>query len=84
MLCVPPAQATELGPSDSADALFAAYEGRATHDSPRFLGIDLFRFDSSGKIAEIQVYRSNWRGAQNHAERKLAIEEALRQEKRSS
>ncbi|KAI3430630.1 hypothetical protein D9Q98_005223 [Chlorella vulgaris] len=61
---------TQFGIVDS-HTLFVAFEGRAAEDTPLFKGVDLFHFnDHATKIKEVQVYRSNWLGAEGHEERK--------------
>lgn len=53
--------------------LFVAFEGRATKHTPIFTGLDRFILNpTASKIQEVQVYRSNWLGAEGHAARKQA------------
>ncbi|KAL6766707.1 hypothetical protein ACKKBG_A37040 [Auxenochlorella protothecoides x Auxenochlorella symbiontica] len=67
-------EATEFGPAEGGQAIFAAFEGLATEKTPLFKGIDLFRFnDDITRITEVEVYRSNWQGAKGHQERKKAV-----------
>ena len=54
----------------NGDSVFVAFEGHAAEGMPLFTGVDRFFFDESGKIVEVNVYRSNWKGAQGHEQRK--------------
>ncbi|KAL4451238.1 hypothetical protein ABPG77_009310 [Micractinium sp. CCAP 211/92] len=60
--------------------MFVAFEGRATSHTPPFKGVDLFCFNHEAtKIREIQVYRSNWLGAEGHEDRKRAAQQGRQQ-----
>lgn len=62
-------------------SMFASFEGRVSSNTPKFYGVDLFIFnDDATKIKEVQVYRSNWLGAQGHEERKKLSEASARVE----
>lgn len=71
-------RATDIAIAEDGTSLFAAFEGRAVEGMPLFKGVDRFIFSlddqHSGEplIKEVEVYRSNWKGAQGHAERKAA------------
>lgn len=57
--------------------MFASFEGQVSAKTPKFYGVDLFIFNEDAtKITEVQVYRSNWLGAQGHEERKKLAEAA--------
>ena len=72
--------ATEVAPSPDGNTLFVTYEGQASSKTPPFRGVDVFRFTPDGsKIAEVDVYRSNWQGAKGHAQRKAAAEADMEQ-----
>ncbi|KAI3430629.1 hypothetical protein D9Q98_005222 [Chlorella vulgaris] len=70
-------KASQFGIVD-ARSMFVSFEGQVSVNTPKFFGVDLFTFNGDGtKIREVQVYRSNWLGAQGHEERKkLAVASA--------
>jgi hypothetical protein len=74
-------RATDIAVAKDGTSLFAAFEGRAAEGMPLFKGVDRFIFSLDGqhdgepRIKEVEVYRSNWKGAQGHAQRKAAFTE---------
>lgn len=69
---------TQFGIVDNR-SMFVSFEGQVSAKTPKFVGVDVFLFNSdASKIREVQVYRSNWLGAQGHEERKKLAQAAAR------
>lgn len=69
---------TLFGVADNS-SMFVSFEGQVSSKTAKFYGVDLFVFnDDSSRIQEVQVYRSNWLGAQGHEERKKLAEAEAR------
>lgn len=69
-------RATDISLAEDGKSIFVAFEGRAAEGMPLFKGVDRFLFSDGEhpKIVEVEVYRSNWKGAQGHAQRKEEAE----------